>query len=125
MPSTRRLADLRDRLTAPRNAAILAAVAVAIPAAYGFHTAFDADQGDFLLLLALGVGVPTVHSQHGPQEHILTAVAWVLGACAVVGLLFVAVYVAALSVTSTVPAGAVAFLVAYLGPLAVLWVWNQ
>ena len=125
MSSNRRLADLRDRLTTPRNAAIIAAVAVAIPAAYGFQTVFDADQGEFLLLLALGVGVPTVHDQHGPHERILAAVAWVLGACAVVGLLFVAVYVAALSVTSTVVASAVAFLVASLGPLAVLWVWNR
>ncbi len=125
MPSTRRLAALRDRLTAPRNVAILAAVAVAIPAAYAFHTAFEADQGDFLLLLALGVGVPTVHDRYGPTDGVLAAVAWVLGGCVVVGLAFVAVYVAMLSLTSGFLASAVAFLVAYLGPLTALWLWSQ
>lgn len=125
MPAARRFADLRDRCTTPRNVAVLAAVAVAIPAAYGLHAAFEAEQGEFLLLLALGVDVPTVHDQYGPQERVLAAVAWTIGACAVVGAGFVVVFVAALSVTSSFFASAAAFLLAYLGPLAVLWVWNR
>jgi hypothetical protein len=114
MPSTR-LSSLRERWLTPRNAGILAAVVVALPAAYLFHTAFRAEQADFLLLLALGVGVPTALDGVGPDD-LAGAVALTLGACAVVGVLFVGVYVATLSVAGQFPAAVVAFVVSYVGP---------
>jgi hypothetical protein len=114
MPSTR-LSSLRDRWLTPRNASILVAIAAALPAAYLFHTAFRAEQADFLLLLALGVGVPAALDGVGPDD-LAGAVALTLGACAAVGALFVGVYVAALSVAGQFPAAAVAFAVGYVGP---------
>lgn len=118
MPSTR-LSSLRERWLTPRNAAILAAVAVALPAAYLFHTSFRAEQADFLLLLALGVGVPTALDGVGPDSP-SGAVALTLGVCAVVGVLFAGVYVLALSVAGQFPAAVVAFVVSYVGPALVV-----
>lgn len=118
MPSTR-LSSLRERWLTPRNAAILAAVAVALPAAYVFHASFRAEQADFLLLLALGVGVPTALDGVGPDNP-GGAVALTLGVCAVVGVLFAGVYVLALSVAGQFPAAVVAFVVSYAGPALVV-----
>lgn len=118
MPSTR-LFSLRERLLTPRNAAILTAIAVALPAAYLVHTSFRAEQADFLLLLALGVGVPT--ALEGAVPHSLTgAVALTLGACSVVAVLFAGVYALALSVAGQFPAAVVAFGISYVGPALVV-----
>lgn len=118
MPSTR-LSSLRERLLTTRNAAILAAVAVALPAAYLFHAGFGAGQAGFLLLLALGVGVPTALDGVAP-DSLRGAVALTLGACAVVGVLFAGIYAVALSVAGQFPAGVVAFVVTYVGPALVV-----
>jgi hypothetical protein len=115
MPSTR--TSLRERWLTPRNVSILAAIAVALPAAYLFHTAVRAEQADFLLLLVLGVGVPT--ALEGYDDSLSRVVALTLGACAVVGALFTGVYLAALSVTGQFPAAVVAFIVSYVGPALV------
>jgi hypothetical protein len=118
MPSTR-LSSLRERWLTTRNAAILAAVAVALPAAHLFRAGFGAGQAGFLLLLALGVGVPTALDGVAP-DSLSGAVALTVGACAVVGMLFAGIYAVALSVAGQFPAAVVAFVVSYVGPALVV-----
>ncbi|MEF8907455.1 MAG: hypothetical protein V5A13_06310 [Haloarculaceae archaeon] len=118
MPSTR-LSSLRERWLTTRNAAIFAAVAVALPAAYLFHAGFGAEQGDFVLLLALGVGVPTALDGVGPDSP-SGAVALTPGVCAVVGVLFAGIYGVALSVAGQFPAAVAAFVLSYVGPALVV-----
>lgn len=115
MPSTN--PPLRERWLTPRNVTILTAIAVALPAAYLFHTSVRAEQADFLLLLALGVGVPT--ALEGFVGSLREAVRLSLGACAVIAALFTGVYFATRSVAGEFPAAVVAFVVSYLGPALV------
>jgi hypothetical protein len=87
--------SLWDRATAQRNVAIYAAILVAVPTAYGFHTVFDASGGDFLLLMTLAVGVPSVYNDNWPAyDRTWKAVAWVLVACAVATAAFAGLFLA-------------------------------
>ena len=116
MPShtndTRR--SLWNRATAQRNVAIYAAILVAVPAAYAFHTAFDASGGDFLLLLTLAVGVPTAYNDNWPaHDRTWKTVAWVVVACTVAIATFAALFLAGtdLLALAPFPASVGAFLV--------------
>ena len=113
MPPTR--TSLRERWLTPRTVTILVAVAVALPAAYLFHVTSPAEQADFLLLLVLGVGVPTALDGTEP-DSLPGVVARTIGACVVVGALFAVVYLGTLSVTGRFQAAVVAFVVSYVGP---------
>jgi hypothetical protein len=123
MPSTGDGHTILDRLATQRNVTIATAIAVAIPAAYGFHVAFGAGTGDFLLLLAVAVGVPTAMDQYWRAHGRLLRAAGetAVGAVAVAAT-FLALYVLGTDVLSLspFPAAVLAFLVADLGPLAAL-----
>lgn len=122
MPSTTDRA-LGERLASQRNVTILTAIAVALPAAYWFHTAFGDGPGDFLLLMAVAVGVPTAADLYGPDHgRLWRAVATTAVASVAVGAAFVGVYVLGTGPLSLSPfvASVMAFLVAELGPLAAL-----
>ena len=94
MPSTSSGTSLRERALTQQNATILTAILVAIPTAYGFHVWSGAEQGDFLLLLLLGVTVPTVYDDLWPAyDRTWKAIVWTLGACGVVTVEFVGLYV--------------------------------
>ena len=110
VPST-----LHKQWLTPRNAAILAAIGVALPAGWLFQAVVEPEQAAILLLLTVGVGVPTAHEGFGP-ESVGGAVAWVLAVSVAVTALFVGVYVAVRAVTGQVPAAAAAFVLGYAGP---------
>ena len=94
MPSTSTLGTIRERATTQRNVTILTAILVAVPVAYAFHLWSDAQQGEFLLLMILAVGVPTAFDDfHGPFDRTWKALLWILAACAVVTVEFVGLYV--------------------------------
>lgn len=117
------VSTLRERLTTQRNATILAAIVVAIPTAYAFHSVTGSASGDFLLLFILGVGVPTAYDSHWPEyDRTWKAVAWTVAACAVATVEFVGLYLVGTRVLdqSELVAAVGAFLVTYLGDLAVL-----
>jgi hypothetical protein len=100
---------------------VLTAIAVAIPGAYlGQHSLGAEFEAGFLLLLALGVGVPTVYERWPRRYGVLGAVAWALVACAVVAALFGGTYLLLVDSVGEFPATVVAFAVADLGPLAVV-----
>jgi hypothetical protein len=94
MPASNSSTGLRERTVTQRNITIAVAILVAVPTAYGFHLWSGAEGGDFLLLMLLGVGVPTAFDEF--KENVpdtLPAVAWVLGACLVVTVEFAGLYV--------------------------------
>ncbi|WP_424019659.1 hypothetical protein ACOZ4N_09355 [Halorientalis pallida] len=120
--STDGRSSLWDRATAQRNVAIYAAILVAVPAAYGFHTVFDAGGGDFLLLMTLAVGVPTAYNDYWPAfDRTWKAVAWVLVACTVATAAFAGLFLAGTErlALSAFPASVGAFLVTVGGVHAV------
>ncbi|RXK48382.1 hypothetical protein [Halorientalis pallida] len=116
---------LWDRATAQHNVAIYAAILVAVPTAYGFHTLLDASGGDFLLLMTLAVGVPTAYRDNWPvYDRTWKTVAWVLVACTVATAAFAGLFLAGTTVLalSPVPASVGAFLVTVGGVHAVPFV---
>lgn len=123
MPSTSTRNGLAGRMATQRNLTILVAILVAVPAAYGFRTAFGGDGigASFLLLMTLAVGVPTAYDDYWPQyDRAWLAVAWVLVACVVATAEFVGLYLLGTEVLGLSPlvASVGAFLVTDLGNLA-------
>jgi len=121
VPSTSVIARLYGRATTQRNVTIYVAILVSIPAAYLFQESVGGGGGDFLLLLALAVGVPTAYDEYwSPYDRTWKAVAWILVACVVAGLEFTGVYLVSVAALSLSPfaASAVAFLVTGLGNAA-------
>lgn len=123
MPSLSRLDDLAARATTARNVSIYTAILTGLPLAYLFRTASGYGPGSFLLLLGVAVGVPTALDQ---REGVLDAdgsvIARTLALEGAVGALFSALYFAGTAVLSLplFQVAVVAFVVAYLFPLAVL-----
>jgi len=123
MPSTSTHNGLAGRVATQRNLTILVAILVAVPAAYGFRSAFGGDGlgGSFLLLMTLAVGVPTAYDNHWPQyDRKWIAVGWVIAACVVATAEFVGLYLFGTAVLGLTPlvASVGAFLVTDLGNLA-------
>ncbi|MFB6074318.1 MAG: hypothetical protein ABEJ89_04835 [Haloarculaceae archaeon] len=121
MPSERFAVSLRERVLTEQNVAILVAVVVAIPAAYLFAWQFDTQAGNFLLLAAIGVGVPSIYgtSFEGAGRNVVLLVALL---AAVAAASFTAIYLAGVAWLSIPPtfAALLAYLVTELGPRAVL-----
>ena len=110
--------SLWDRATAQRNVVIYAAVLVAVPAAYGFHVVFSGQEAGFLLLVTLGVGVPTAYNSYWPTyDRLWKTVVWVVGAAALSAAAFAGLFVAGtdLFALSAFPASASAFVVTAVG----------
>jgi hypothetical protein len=123
MPSTTTDRSLRDRLTGQHNVSIATAILFALPAAFAFYNWSSGRQGSFLLLLLLGVSVPTLYDDGwGRYDRTWQTVVWTVTACAVVGVEFVGLYVLGLDALSlsTFGAGVGAFLVTTL--LNLCWV---
>ncbi|WP_254829409.1 hypothetical protein [Haloglomus salinum] len=122
MPATNS-SRIREWVTAQQTVATLAAILVALPAAYAFETAFAGSSGSFLILMTLGVGVPMAYDEYwSSYDRMRTAVGWVLVACAVAAGAFVGCYLVGTGLLSLDPflAGVGAFLVTDLGGLALL-----
>lgn len=123
MPSTEPSSRLRQRVTSTRNVTIATAIAVALPAAYAFHSQLPGDQSGFLLLFAVAVGVPNAFDGYGPdfesRWNCVFATLWVSSAVVVA---YVGSFVAGVDVLSVSPflASILAFLVGLLGPMAAL-----
>jgi hypothetical protein len=94
MPASNPSTGLRERAMTRRNLTILVAIVVAVPTAYAFHVWSGAEGGDFLLLMLLGVGVPTAFDEfkQGVTDT-LPAVGWILGASLVVTIEYAGLYV--------------------------------
>jgi hypothetical protein len=113
MPSTSAGSRFRAWATAQQQVVTLAAILVALPAAYAFHTTLGGSAGGLFLLLLLGVGVPTAYDDHWPAyDRTWQAVAWTLVACGVVAAAFTGLYVAGREwlALGTFPAAVGAFL---------------
>ncbi|WP_276258838.1 hypothetical protein [Haloglomus litoreum] len=120
MPST--ISRLRNWLTDQQQVATLVAVLVALAAGYAFEARFGVYAGSFLLLMLLGVGVPSAYEERWPRyDHAWQAVAWVLVACGLVVVAFVGSFLAgrALALDSSL-ASVGAFLAVSLGGLLLL-----
>jgi hypothetical protein len=121
VPSTSHHSSLRDRLATRRNLTIATATAVAIPAAYLAHSQFAVDEANFLLLLAVAVGVPTAFDAYGPEfERAGATLLATVATCLAAAGTFVGIYLLGTQTLSLSPflAAVGAFLVAHLGPLA-------
>jgi uncharacterized membrane protein YjjB (DUF3815 family) len=119
--------SLRDRATAQRNVVVYAAILVAVPTAFAFHTLVGADGGDFLLLLTLAVGVPTSYNTYWPaSDRTWRAVGWVLVTCALATAVYTGLYLAGTQLLSVspFPASIAAFLVTFLGGQLALARWK-
>ncbi|MFB6120460.1 MAG: hypothetical protein ABEJ68_05015 [Halobacteriaceae archaeon] len=117
------LQRLRDWVTGPEFPVVLTAVVVAIPGAYLLQSAVGATYSfGFLSLLALGVGVPRVYDEWPRTYDRPLAVAWTLGACAVVAAEMTALFVLLEPLAGGTVAAIVAFIVADLGNVALVTV---
>ncbi|MFB6207392.1 MAG: hypothetical protein ABEJ05_12795 [Haloglomus sp.] len=120
MPSTR-MSRVWNWLTAKQQLVSLAAVLVALPASYAFRATFGEYAGSFLLLVLLGVGVPSAREEYWPRsDRTRAAMAWALGACAATAAVFVGCYLVGTAIgLGPFFAGVGAFLVTHAGVLVV------
>ncbi|WP_435183950.1 hypothetical protein [Halobellus sp. EA9] len=128
MPSTNSRSAIYRWATAQRQLTIFAGVAAALPAAYAFRSAYGSGPGSFLLLVTLGVVVPTAYDEYWPAyDRAGAAVAWILVACAVAATAFVACYLVGTEAAGlgSTPSAAVAFLATDLGGFALLAVGRR
>jgi hypothetical protein len=92
VPSSSFVTRLRDRLWTQRNLTITTAIVGGILVTYGFSVMFDPD-GSFLLLLTVGVVVPTLYDEYwSPYDQAWKAVGWIVGVSAVASGAFVSLY---------------------------------
>jgi hypothetical protein len=119
-----RPAALAARLRGPENVSILTAIVVAIPATLLVETRADGEGLGLLLLIAVGVVVPTMYRQQWPHhESVGGAVAWTVAASALVGavLLGLAALLRTYVGLGGFASAALAFLVVGLGGPVVLY----
>jgi hypothetical protein len=83
MPSTNVVTQIRKRFWTQRNLTVSVAILLALIVTYGFGVVFEPD-GSFLLLLTIGVVVPTLYDEYWPPyDRTWKAVCWIVGASAV------------------------------------------
>lgn len=115
-------AAVATRLRRPENVSILTALVVAIPATVLVQSWLDWAGLGFLLLIAVGVTVPTMYRQQWPRHRSIGgAVGWTVAASVVVAavLLGVALLLGTYGGVGELAAGVVGFLLVGLGgPLA-------
>ncbi|WP_380676576.1 hypothetical protein [Salinigranum sp. GCM10025319] len=122
MPSSTVVTRLRDRLWTHRNLTIATAIVVGLLVTSGFSVAFDPD-GSFLLLLTVGVVVPTLYDEYWPQyDQGWKAVGWIVGASVVASGAFVSLYWVGTELAGLSPllASVGAFVLTTVGGIAVL-----
>ena len=92
MPSSDIAMQLRDRLWTHRNLTITTAIIVGLFITYVFGVTFD-PEGSFLLLLTVGVVVPTLYDEYWPPYgQAWKAVGWIVGASVAASGVFVGLY---------------------------------
>lgn len=122
MPSSNVVTRLRDRLWTQRNLTITTAIVVGLLVTYGFSVAFGPD-GSFLLLLTVGVVVPTLYDEYWPPyDRAWKAVGWIVGASAVTSAAFVSLYWVGTELAGLSPllSSAGSFVLTTVGGIAVL-----
>jgi hypothetical protein len=122
VPSSSVVTRLRDRLWTRRNLTITTAIVGGLLVTYGFSVTFDPD-GSFLLLLTVGVVVPTLYDEYwSPYDQAWKAVGWIVGVSAVASGAFVSLYWVGSELVRLSPllASVVAFLLTTIGGIAVL-----
>lgn len=122
MPSSDVVTRLRDRLWTKRNLTISTAIGIGLLVSYGFSLAFGSD-GSFLLLLTVGVVVPTLYDEYWPPYNQASkAVGWIVGVSAVASGAFVSLYWVGTERAGLSPllASTAAFLLTTIGGIAVL-----
>lgn len=122
MPSSNVATRLHERLWTQRNLTISTAVLVALPVTYGFSVAFDPD-GSFLLLLTVGVVVPTLYDEYWPPyDRAWKAAGWIVCTSAVASAAFVGLYWVGTELVGSpsLLASVGAFLLTAIGGIAVL-----
>jgi hypothetical protein len=127
MPSTNSGTPIRDRIQAQRNVVVYTALLVALPITYGFNTAFGPD-GSFLLLLTVGVVVPTAYNEcWPPYDRTWKAVGWITVASVVAAVAFATAFALTvrLSSASALVASGGAFLVTAVGGFVSLARWKR
>lgn len=114
MPSHSTSDSVRNRPTTQRNVAICTAILMAIPVSIGFQTWAGPDAGGFLLLMLLGIGVPTgFDDYHQGFDDTWHSVAWALLASSIVAVEFVSLFLLSTGLGQSPTAASVgAFLVA-------------
>lgn len=123
MPSTSILDDFAGRATTARNVSICTAILTGLSVAYAFRIATGYGPGSFLLLIGVAVGVPTALDQRKAQrDGYESTVTRTVALSMVVLVLFSTFYLGGTALQSLprFQVAAVAFLIAYLVPLAVL-----
>jgi len=126
MPSTNTETPIRERIRAQRNVVVYAALLVALPITYGFSAVFGPD-GSFLLLLTVGVVVPTAYNERWPPyDRTWKAVGWIAVASTVAAVAFAAVFTLAVRLfsASALVASGGAFVVTAAGGFALLTAWQ-
>lgn len=119
---------LRERVASERTVTVLTGISVAMPAAALFVGRVGPAEPAYLLLVAVGIGVPSAYDEFGagvvPER---LAVPVTAAAAVLVTVEFVAVYLAAVARPGLSPtfAGTTAFVVVAFGNLAVLAVRDR
>jgi hypothetical protein len=122
MPSSNVVTRLRERLWTKRNLTVSVAIFLALFLTYGFGVVFDPD-GSFLLLLTVGVVVPTLYDEYwSPYDQAWKAVGWIVGVSAIASGAFVSLYWVGSELVRVSPllASVGAFLLTTIGSIAVL-----
>jgi hypothetical protein len=92
MPSTNVVRRIREWLWTQRNLTVSIAILLALSCTYGFGVVFDPD-GSFLLLLTIGVVVPTLYDEYWPPyDRTWKAACWVVVASTVASGTFTSLY---------------------------------
>ena len=92
MPSTNVVTRIRQQFWTQRNLTVSVAILLALFLTYGFGVVFDPD-GSFLLLLTIGVVVPTLYDEYwSPYNRTWKAVCWIVVASAVASGGFTGLY---------------------------------
>jgi hypothetical protein len=122
VPSTSIVTRIRERLWTQRNLTVSVAIVLALFCTYGFGVVFDPD-GSVLLLLTVGVVVPTLYDEYWPPyDRTWAAVCWIVVASAVASGAFTSLYWIGTGLfgLSSLPASVGAFLVTTTGGIALL-----
>jgi hypothetical protein len=92
MPSTNVVTRIRERFWTQRNLTVSLAILLALFLTYGFGVVFEPD-GSFLLLLTIGVVVPTLYDEYWPPyDRTWKALCWIVVASAVASGAFTGLY---------------------------------
>lgn len=123
MSSTSTASKIYRWATTQRNLTIFVAIIVAVPMVYAVQSIVGGSElsGDFLLLMALAVGVPTAYDEYWPYyDQTWKAIMWICVTCVVATIEFTSLYLVGTEFVNLPPlfASISAFLITDLGNLA-------